>query len=60
MSPTMPTVVITDFQIFNKSVKPGQGDHPDVLKTQEDAEAKLAAEVPGKDAPSDASSKAAE
>ncbi|MFH3481106.1 enoyl-ACP reductase FabI [Xanthobacter variabilis] len=34
--------------------------HPDVLKTQEDAEAKLAAEVPGKDAPSDASSKAAE
>jgi signal transduction histidine kinase/ligand-binding sensor domain-containing protein/DNA-binding response OmpR family regulator len=28
-----PTVAITDFQIFNKSLKPGQGDHPDVLKT---------------------------
>jgi signal transduction histidine kinase/ligand-binding sensor domain-containing protein/CheY-like chemotaxis protein len=28
-----PTVAITDFQIFNKSIKPGQGDHPDVLKT---------------------------
>jgi len=28
-----PTVAITDFQIFNKSVKPGQGEHADVLKT---------------------------
>jgi len=28
-----PTVAITDFQIFNKSLKPGQGEHPDVLKT---------------------------
>ncbi|SDH35180.1 MULTISPECIES: two-component regulator propeller domain-containing protein [unclassified Duganella] len=28
-----PMVAITDFQIFNKSLKPGQGDHPDVLKT---------------------------
>ncbi len=28
-----PGVVITDFQIFNKSVKPGQGDHGDLLKT---------------------------
>jgi signal transduction histidine kinase/ligand-binding sensor domain-containing protein/CheY-like chemotaxis protein len=27
-----PTVAITDFQIFNKSLKPGQGEHPDVLK----------------------------
>jgi hypothetical protein len=28
-----PTVAITDFQIFNKSLKPGQGEHGDVLKT---------------------------
>ena len=28
-----PTVAITDFQIFNKSVKPGQGEHAEVLKT---------------------------
>ncbi|WP_373923532.1 two-component regulator propeller domain-containing protein [Duganella sp. CF517] len=26
-----PTVAITDFQIFNKSVRAGQGDHPKVL-----------------------------
>ncbi|MYM36467.1 response regulator [Duganella sp. FT94W] len=28
-----PPVVITDFQIFSKSLKPGRGDHPGVLKT---------------------------
>jgi signal transduction histidine kinase/ligand-binding sensor domain-containing protein/DNA-binding response OmpR family regulator len=28
-----PTVAITDFQIFNKSLKPGQGEHPNVLRT---------------------------
>ncbi|MYM32559.1 response regulator [Duganella sp. CY15W] len=28
-----PTVAITDFQIFNKSLKPGQGEHGDVLRT---------------------------
>nr|WP_315252907.1 two-component regulator propeller domain-containing protein [uncultured Duganella sp.] len=28
-----PTVAITDFQIFNKSLRPGQGDHPAVLQT---------------------------
>ncbi|TFW17780.1 two-component regulator propeller domain-containing protein [Duganella callida] len=28
-----PPVVITDLQIFNKSVRPGQGEHADVLKT---------------------------
>jgi signal transduction histidine kinase/ligand-binding sensor domain-containing protein/CheY-like chemotaxis protein/HPt (histidine-containing phosphotransfer) domain-containing protein len=28
-----PTVAITDFQIFNKSLKPGQGEHAAVLKT---------------------------
>ncbi|NGZ87823.1 two-component regulator propeller domain-containing protein [Duganella aceris] len=28
-----PAVAITDFQIFNKSLQPGQGDHPQVLKT---------------------------
>ena len=27
-----PTVVITDFQIFNKPVRAGQGGHPNVLK----------------------------
>ena len=27
-----PSVVITDLQIFNKSVRPGQGEHADVLK----------------------------
>jgi signal transduction histidine kinase/ligand-binding sensor domain-containing protein/CheY-like chemotaxis protein len=27
-----PTVAITDFQIFNKSVTPGRGEHGDVLK----------------------------
>src|SRR5471032_2791635 len=28
-----PTVAITDFQIFNKSIRAGHGDHPNVLKT---------------------------
>jgi len=28
-----PPVAITDFQVFNKSLKAGQGDHADVLKT---------------------------
>ena len=28
-----PAVAITDFQIFNKSLKPGQGEHAEVLKT---------------------------
>jgi len=28
-----PTVAITDFQIFNKSLRPGRGERPDVLKT---------------------------
>ncbi|MEO5935254.1 MAG: two-component regulator propeller domain-containing protein, partial [Duganella sp.] len=28
-----PTVAITDFQIFNKSVRAGQGEHPKVLTT---------------------------
>ncbi|MFA9218013.1 MAG: two-component regulator propeller domain-containing protein, partial [Sphingomonadaceae bacterium] len=27
-----PAVAITDFQIFNKSLRPGQGEHPNVLK----------------------------
>ena len=27
-----PSVVITDLQIFNKSIRPGHGDHADVLK----------------------------
>ncbi|WP_082491196.1 two-component regulator propeller domain-containing protein [Duganella sp. Leaf126] len=28
-----PVVAITDFQVFNKSLSAGQGDHPDVLTT---------------------------
>jgi signal transduction histidine kinase/ligand-binding sensor domain-containing protein/HPt (histidine-containing phosphotransfer) domain-containing protein len=36
-----PAVVITDFQIFNKPVRAGQGEYPDVLKVAIDHTASL-------------------